>query len=405
MCCCHARGCSHADRPMRSSFFLAMSACMARAQQAGAPRSFTVYSQPIELRFGEVHNRMQGPLPLPPEIISRYARGSNKSMAVHGFQLDVVRIGADGTEASVPLYDHYFHHYILNMGSEQGLVTLRAAMCPDGRCQGMQASAQTLKALQRRSSLGNVVSFGGASGAEFRHNPHDFQAPYRIVVTEPESWAPTIHLINTLRPNTSFDGTPSPLLMCPCTPQRVIDAANGTIDGRAPFPPFGGCSADFMRTNPSCRLSTYVGGWRCCDDGVSLLDTSKCTQPSCAEYPKQRVVLKATFEYADEAADDVPLRPIACCDVTTTGPYQGNIEYDVPQCAAGTPPAVCHMARMHTHDDTRTVMSATRPAVHVSGHALSSCTRMHVATCGAGVHPRGSNSAAPRWRPGPPQGH
>lgn len=321
------------------SYFLAMSACMARAQ-AGAPRSFTVYSQPIDLRFGEVHNRMQGPLPLPPEIVSRYAHGSNKSMAVHGFQLDVVRIRADGTETSVPLYDHYFHHYILNMGNEKGLVELRAAMCPDGRCQGMQGSAQTLKTLQRRSKLGNVVTFGGASGAEFRHNPHDFKAPFRIVATEPESWAPTIHLINTLRPNTSFDGTPSPLLMCPCTPQRVIDAANGTIDGRTPFPPFGGCSADFMRTNPSCRLSTYRGGWRCCEDGVSLLDTSKCTQPNCAEYPRQRVVLKATFDYADEAADDVPLRPIGCCDVTTTGPYQGNIEYDVPQCAAGTPPAV-----------------------------------------------------------------
>ena len=89
---------------------------------------------------------------------------------------------------------------------------------------------------------------------------------------------PLFHVINTKRPGRSFDGTPSPLLQCPCTPQRVFNLTAGTIDGHSPYPPFGFCDTA-MESNPSCKLSTYVGGWRCCEDGVFLIDTTTCAKP------------------------------------------------------------------------------------------------------------------------------
>ena len=120
--------------------------------------------------------------------------------------------------------------------------------------------------------------------------------PFRTVVSRPDAWAPTLHLINTLPANSTYDGVPSPLLQCPCTPQRVIDVASGTIDGQQPFPEFGHCNAAFA-SNPSCSLSSYVGGWRCCEQGVFLIDTDACKLPGCAELPTSRETFKATFFY------------------------------------------------------------------------------------------------------------
>merc|ERR1719182_1146842 len=71
-------------------------------------------------------------------------------------------------------------------------------------------------------------------------------------------------------------GETSKLLECPCTPQRVIDEDNGTVDGASPFPPFGTCNWQLSHEpNPSCALSTYRGGTRCCKHGVFVIDTDE----------------------------------------------------------------------------------------------------------------------------------
>ena len=81
-----------------------------------APRhagSFTLYSQPFDLRYGEVYARMEHESPhigaLPAHVVARYADGIRK-MAISGFTGDIIRRHADGTESSVPLYDVYNHH-------------------------------------------------------------------------------------------------------------------------------------------------------------------------------------------------------------------------------------------------------------------------------------------------------
>ena len=50
--------------------------------------SFTLYSAPIRLRFGEVMNRVQKGIPLPPDVLHAY---ENRTMAVSGYEMDLVR--------------------------------------------------------------------------------------------------------------------------------------------------------------------------------------------------------------------------------------------------------------------------------------------------------------------------
>jgi len=322
----------------------------------GLPQmNFTVFSRPVRLRYGEVHNRLQDYLRLPEDVIARYADGK-KAMAISGFDVDMVRLGSDGSELRVKLDDHYLHHYILQMGREWTMNQMLDTAAHDkmfarmlSGCHAMTQSAihsfTNRLWLERPEKRGQLAVFGSAAGAEYRDNPQRFEKPFRMVLWQPEVWAPVLHIINT-----KGDGelkTPwSPLLECPCTPQRKINVSAGTIDGRLPDPPIG-CSPEFAATgNPSCHLATYQGGWRCCEHHMFLIDTDKeCQQPDCAEKPVDEVFMKFTFYYEDAKADVRLIEPAACCDVTSVTQGDENIEYDIPACAAGTAPEEClHVA-------------------------------------------------------------
>merc|ERR1712048_1171638 len=89
----------------------------------GTLSSFTVYSAPVNLRYGEVFNSLQSPMELPGEVVARHAAG-DKAMAIAGFDVDMVRIAPFGPvgplqEHQVKLSDHYLHHYALNIGQAQ----------------------------------------------------------------------------------------------------------------------------------------------------------------------------------------------------------------------------------------------------------------------------------------------
>lgn len=314
---------------------------------AAESRSFTMYSQPIELRYGEVYNKMQSDGSyddhmLPQDVIERYQSGE-KTMAIKGFTVDMVRRTADGHETPVLLSDHYLHHYILYFGGLNDMQVLAETAKKDKHanhmltsCHGMNGKG--LRMLQNHLKNMSGVSFGSAAGAEYRHNPQQFGAPYRMLLHKPQAWFPTFHIINTKDDNR----TVSPLLECPCTPQRRIDPVAGTVDGKKPDPPFG-CGPAFAKTgNPSCSLSTYRGGWRCCEHNMFLIDTdTECTLPGCAEKPLDQVFMKFTFEYEDATSKTRDIEAGDCCDLTGGKEGFGNIEHDVPACPAGTPPDQC----------------------------------------------------------------
>uniref|UniRef100_A0A7S1LL98 Uncharacterized protein n=1 Tax=Alexandrium catenella TaxID=2925 RepID=A0A7S1LL98_ALECA len=316
--------------------------------------NFTVFSRPVKLRYGEVHNKMQEPMRLPQEVIARYADGKS-AMAISGFDVDMVRRAPDGRESRVKLDDHYLHHYALSMADAPTMSKMLSAASEDAMFARMLSGCHAMTRsgihnfnnklwLESRGKGRRMATLGSAAGAEYRDNLQRFDRPFRAVLLRPEVWAPLLHIINMKE---SRSQTPwSPLLECPCTPQRRIDVAAGTIDGRHPEPPIK-CSKEFAATgNPSCHLATYVGGWRCCEHHMFLIDTDKeCEHPDCRERPADEVFMKFTFFYEDAVQGVIPVEPAACCDVTSTTQGGENIEYDIPACAPGTPPERClHVA-------------------------------------------------------------
>ena len=130
----------------------------------------------------------------------------------------------------------------------------------------------------------------------------------------------------------------SPLLECPCTTRNKINATAGTIDGHA-FD--GDCDraeplSDLNATkNPTCEVSTYVGGLSCCADGAFLLDADQ--EPPAFE---DRVFFRFRFYYDDWDDDkyaDIEHVEWAAngCDSGCSGGgcanACGHIEFDVVQ--------------------------------------------------------------------------
>jgi hypothetical protein len=185
-----------------------------------------------------------------------------------------------------------------------------------------------------------------------------------MIMHQPQVWAPILHIINT---NASQAAHPQEqaydkLIECPCTPQRKIDVAHNTIDGAPPKPSIH-CSEEFLKShpgNPSCNISTYIGGWRCCEHGVFLMDTDKeCTSPTCSEKIPDEVYVKLTFYYKDAKPTSRNIESSACCDVTSVVQGTYNKEYDILPCPPGTPAAECL-------DVAETVQPVGRFATHWS---------------------------------------
>lgn len=319
---------------------------------AAGVKSFTVWSDPIYLHRGEVHNSWVSPKGLPAEIIRRFA---NRTMNLRKMQLDIVRVdNRTGVETVLPLYEAYNHHHALLVGPSEALwkVYNYSKMGPNhgprsshghgghGGCSMMRGSAlrDLLGEVGQHGAkpLGKLSVFGGASGAEFRGTSTVIPAPYAYGVQSPvESFMVLMHFINVR-------GFPrkAKLWECPCTKARNINLTNNTIDGRLLIP--FRCSEQLLRErNTACSLATYQGGYRCCDDGVYL--TEEPPQPA----PPDQIQAKFTFEYLED--DDVspesvrPLSSPGCCDATAdpSARHFGNVEYDVAQCEPGVAPELC----------------------------------------------------------------
>ena len=221
---------------------VAVAIAVAGAEPSSA-ESFTVYSAPIRLRYGEVYNTQQDPMALPQHIVERYF-DQKKSMAISGFDVEMVRRDAqNGAESKVKLSDHYLHHYILAMGDNVTMKKLFVKAAEDKMFARMLTGCHAMTRSHVHSFLTelsddpDIVYFGSAAGAEYRHNPQRYQAPFRRVIKKPHLWAPIFHVINTNRPSQNTSLPYSPLLECPCTPQRKIDVKHGKIDGQDPDPP------------------------------------------------------------------------------------------------------------------------------------------------------------------------
>ena len=78
---------------------------------------FDVYSPPIRTRYGQVYWTMMEPVPLPDEIVKRFA---GKTMAITGHESDQVIVTPGEPDMSVPItwaYNHHYEHHLTGKNS------------------------------------------------------------------------------------------------------------------------------------------------------------------------------------------------------------------------------------------------------------------------------------------------
>ena len=260
---------------------------------------FEVDSPTMNMKYSEVAWRTLPAVSLPKELMSRYAKST---MAVTGFEVDVLRRLPDNTTESVPAYQSYNHHYGVNIHSSAVKLKLDANGEPTGPDMGHGKVFEYEARFDVKTPPADArlaQSFVHGNGQEHRQMFHGAPSGYAQPIYAPGAFVVTPMQISTndgtgrkgvnldLLPKIKQQGgaTPanpnakySPLLECPCTTRMKINGTAGTINGNFMD---GDCTrkeplSDLLATNnPTCKASTYVGGLSCCGNGAYLLDADQ----------------------------------------------------------------------------------------------------------------------------------
>ena len=260
------------------------------SKEFSSPSFFEVDSPTLRMQYSEVAWRTLAAVDLPAEIVAKYA---TSSMAVTGFEVDVLRVINKATNAteSVPAYQSYNHHYGVELLSSAVKLKLDAFGQATGREMGhgkileteMREVPEGVAPPPANARL--VQSFIHGNGQEHRQMFHGAPPGYVQPIYAPAQFVMTPMQIST-NDGTGRKGaggplpkikragglTPadpaakySPLLECPCTTRikKVLDRnGDGTINGAAYN---GDCAraeplSDLNATkNPTCKASWYVG--------------------------------------------------------------------------------------------------------------------------------------------------
>ena len=321
---------------------------------------FDVDSPVLTMRYSEVAWRTLPAVPLPADVVAKYA---NATIAVTGFEVDVLRDLGNGATESVAAYDSYNHHYGVQLLSSAVRLSYDATGAATGTFYG-HTKVLDMEVAEGAAPPGARLaqSFVHGNGQEHRQMFHGAPPGYAQRLWSPATFVVTPMQISTndgdgdpgqgllpaiKRPGGATPAPPSyaysPLLECPCTTRNKINATAGTIDGHA-FD--GDCDraeplSDLNATkNPTCEVSTYVGGLSCCADGAFLLDADQ--EPPAFE---DRVFFRFRFYYDDWDDDkyaDIEHVEWAAngCDSGCSGGgcanACGHIEFDVVQ-GVGSP--------------------------------------------------------------------
>jgi len=191
---------------------------------------FEILSHPISTVYSEVYWTVQKPIPLPQDVIDRFADG--RVMALTGYEVDIVRSSPieKGKYLSVPAYQHYNHHYYVYIKGDTGSVD-------DKNGQGEERFTQTIPLVQL---------FSEGNGGEFRKSFHGYPKGFAQLVESPKECVIEAMVINTKNPSgperctmdtcpypTSNNIAPqharwSPLIECPCT-SRIVKKLGGYV--------------------------------------------------------------------------------------------------------------------------------------------------------------------------------
>jgi len=331
--------------------------------EAEALYKFTVYSNPVRLRYGQVFRAfIKGKIP--EDVVSRYADGT-KIMAVARSSIALVRFDKNGREVPVSLHDHYLHHALAWIGHSE-----TDPPKPVLQSQLLQGRPQTIAGVSVRAIADN--------GSECRGPMLDLESPFRILIAHPEVMAFRLHIINTNKADRA--AARSPLIECPCAPPGKLapdampKAAEGALDCHQKL-------ARGQQASTPCDWSTYLGGALCCHHMGFLIDTAEeCSDKNCTSEPTDVVYAKLVAYYEDAEPETRDMEWASCCDVTTT-PSKGAVsEFDIPKCADGTTDEecifvleavqpLCNVGRFGKASDLVDIASA-RPHVHFNALSL-----------------------------------
>jgi len=191
-----------------------------------------LYTPPIRTVYGEVFWTMMDPIPLPKDLVARFA---NKTMAVVGYEVDQVYRTPEGDQ-SVPIiwaYNHHYEAYLLGKYSRLERVngTTQSAM---GRNHGAPNYWQMVNSNpDPTNTIPDAQYFSEGNGGEFRKSYHGYPNGFAQLINSPEVFKVQPMQIDTHNrdyhgpgfkagllprssgapPNASYSG----LLECPCT--------------------------------------------------------------------------------------------------------------------------------------------------------------------------------------------
>eukprot|EP00294_Goniomonas_avonlea_P005205 CAMPEP_0114558124 /NCGR_PEP_ID=MMETSP0114-20121206/10203_1 /TAXON_ID=31324 /ORGANISM="Goniomonas sp, Strain m" /LENGTH=847 /DNA_ID=CAMNT_0001743471 /DNA_START=21 /DNA_END=2564 /DNA_ORIENTATION=- len=218
-------------------------------------RSFTVYGDPITTRYSEVFWTAQPPVALPADFVAEY---KGKVVSFTGFEVDIIRKLPNGTDVSVPSFEHYNHHYCATIRGAEAKMTYVGART---HLDGVQRRAievhppmwepRSLPTDQNpNSTVPTAQNFWQGNGNEHRKSFKFLPKGFGQMVHSPEEFILQPMLINTKNPDGSGTrGGPLPkssmappganysgLMECPCTTrtEKVITGyttrASGSCD-------------------------------------------------------------------------------------------------------------------------------------------------------------------------------
>jgi hypothetical protein len=229
---------------------------------------FDIYSDPIRTVYGQVYWKMMDPIPLPPEIVSRF---DGKTMAIIGYEANQVMVTDEG-ETFVPAYWSYNHHSSLFLlGKKSYLVEVDGKVGIDDE----ELNHGYLKYYMPMSDpdykSATVPDYLDLlDGAEYRKAFHGYPKGYAHLIHSPHTYQVQPMQIDThnrdyngpgfkagIEPKSSTappDADYSGLLECPCT-TRIKKVWSDTYTTQ-----FGGFCPTGVKNSSTCfrAVSTIV---------------------------------------------------------------------------------------------------------------------------------------------------
>lgn len=223
---------------------------------------FDVYSPPIRSQYAQVFWSMMEPVPLPEEIVRRFA---NKTIAITGYEADQVMKTPQG-DVPVPITHAYNHHYVAWLNSEHAelrefAVPKHATGADHSMAHGgtkYWKAARLPSAPVVKGAAGQQIPmstvFSEANGGEYRGSYHGYPKGYAQLLYSPATFHINPMQIDTKNrdydkgpfragpvPKAAYPGVPeelrermsySGLVECPCTDrlERQYKVSVGTID-------------------------------------------------------------------------------------------------------------------------------------------------------------------------------